>query len=155
MLNDSAHKLWHAFLGTHPEVGECLTPKVLQIETHEKEGARKLERILKGKTKGVSVPLLTLQKGEESLPSVGAFRVVLDGNGLARAIIQTTSVRLRPLFGIPMSFIELEGEGFNSHEAWEKGVWDRFSKDLQPFGKKLHSSTIVVCEEFKLMFSGK
>ncbi|MFM1878792.1 MAG: hypothetical protein RLZZ241_1658 [Bacteroidota bacterium] len=155
MLTDSAHKLWHAFLGTHPDVDNCLSPKTLQIETDHKDGIRKLDHILKGRIKAFSIPLLALQKKGEALPSKGSFSVVQDGKGNARAIIQTTEVRLRPLFNVTLSFIELEGAGFNTHDAWKKGVWERFAKDLAPFGKVPHDSTIVVCETFNVVFIGK
>lgn len=150
MSNDSAFKIWEAFTASHSDIASEAKPKSRILKN-----IGDLDLILRGKKKAQSYSLSAQQLQNKPRPALGDFWILSDQNNRARCILQTTSVRLRPLFNIPQSFIELEGNGFKNSEAWREFVWQQFASELEPFGKKPHESMIVVCEEFNIVFQTK
>lgn len=57
---------------------------------------------------------------DEDIPYAGAYSVVLDGQGEARAIIKTISVEVIPFNEVAEGFAYLEGEGDRSLEYWQE-----------------------------------
>ena len=99
--------------------------------------------------------LLELQNRNESLPKIGDFSILTDSGGKARCVVRTVAVRLKPFFSISTSYARLEGEGDGSLETWKSLHWERFQKELEPFGRQPRESMIVVCEVFEKVYDGE
>lgn len=152
MENASARNLWGDFLDAHLEYAFVDAPKVLRFYDNEKDANTCLKLISSGTKKATSQSLLGLQLRNERIPKIGDFKIVTDWSGKAKCIIKTTEVKYIPYFNIDEGFTELEGEGDKSLLQWRKTNWERYTNELQPFGRVPRESMIIVCEKFENVF---
>lgn len=105
-----------------------------------------LALVLAGKKTATCGALRDFGPGKEALPEVGRRDVVLDGQGLRAAVIETLEVNIRRFDEVDAGFARDEGEGDLSLDGWRAGhqrYFERnggFSPDMQ-----------LVCERFRLV----
>lgn len=155
MKNSSAKSLWGDYLDHHLEYAFASEPRVGTIGDTPENADRNLHLVLQGKKRSYSRSLLELQNRNESLPKIGDFSILTDSGGKARCVVRTVAVRLKPFFSISTSYARLEGEGDGSLETWKSLHWERFQKELEPFGRQPRESMIVVCEVFEKVYDGE
>lgn len=88
---------------------------------------------------------------DEDIPYAGAYSVVLDGQGEARAIIKTISVEVIPFNEVAEEFAYLEGEGDRSLEYWQEVHEAFFRREFERTQFIFDEYTPVVCEIFELV----
>lgn len=88
----------------------------------------------------------------EPLPTVGAYSVILDGNGKAVAIIETTSVEVMPFKEVTAAHAFLEGEGDRSLNYWRNVHETFFKKECEEINQPFSGDMLVVCERFTRVF---
>lgn len=86
------------------------------------------------------------------LPEVGELSIVLDGNGDAVCIIQTTNVAVVPFNEVSAEFACREGEGDRSLAYWRNVHKSFFKEDFTEAGLEFSETSLVVCEEFEVVF---
>jgi uncharacterized protein YhfF len=69
---------------------------------------------------------------DEPTPSVGDRFVMEDEQGVRRAIIEVTEVRVLPAAEIDVQFARDEGEGFESVEDWHAAHERFFERTIEP-----------------------
>ena len=84
----------------------------------------------------------------EPLPRAGEYSVILDSNGDAVCVIQTTKVYIAPFAQINERHAWKEGEGDRSLSYWRTVHHWFFSEELLSVGVTFHPDMEVVCEEF-------
>ena len=89
---------------------------------------------------------------EEELPKVGDLDVVLDGQGQAVAIIETTKVTVIPFRDVSADHAYKEGEGDRSLTYWRQVHEELFTKWLAEIGLTFSPESKVVLEEFQLVY---
>ena len=89
---------------------------------------------------------------EEELPKVGDLDVVLDGQGQAVAIIETTKVTVIPFREVSADHAYKEGEGDRSLAYWRQVHEELFTKWLADIGLSFSPASKVVLEEFQLVY---
>lgn len=89
---------------------------------------------------------------EEELPRVGDLDVVLDGQGQAVGIIETTKVTVLPFREVSADHAYKEGEGDRSLAYWRQVHEELFTKWLADIGLSFSPSSKVVLEEFQLVY---
>ena len=89
---------------------------------------------------------------EEELPKVGDLDVVLDGQGQAVAIIETTKVTVIPFRDVSADHAYKEGEGDRSLTYWRQVHEELFTKWLADIGLSFSPASKVVLEEFQLVY---
>ena len=89
---------------------------------------------------------------EEELPRVGDLDVVLDGQGQAVGIIETTKVTVLPLREVSADHAYKEGEGDRSLAYWRQVHEELFTKWLADIGLSFSPASKVVLEEFQLVY---
>ena len=89
---------------------------------------------------------------EEELPKVGDLDMVLDGQGQAVAIIETTKVTVLPFRDVSEDHAYKEGEGDCSLAYWRQVHEELFTKWLAEIGLSFSPSSKVVLEEFQLVY---
>ena len=67
-------------------------------------------------------------------------------------IIRTTSVHLSPFAQVSADHAYKEGEGDQSLEYWRAVHEDFLSRELATIGRTFDKNTLVVCEEFELVY---
>ena len=90
---------------------------------------------------------------EEELPKVGALDVVLDGQGQAVAIIETTKVTVIPFRDVSADHAYKEGEGDRSLTYWRQVHEELFTKWLADIGLTFSPESKVVLEEFQVVYA--
>lgn len=117
------------------------------------EMADELARLVRNGTKTATSSLFFMYLLEnEKLPYVGEHNIILDGDGHAVAIVETTTVEIIPFYKVSERHAYLEGEGDRSLAYWRKVHQEFFSKELQEIGKEFDPKMLIVCEEFKLVY---
>ena len=89
---------------------------------------------------------------EEELPRVGDLDVVLDGQGQAVGIIETTKVTVLPFREVSADHAYKEGEGDRSLAYWRQVHEELFTKWLADIGLTFSPESKVVLEEFQLVY---
>lgn len=89
---------------------------------------------------------------EEELPRVGDLDVVLDGQGQAVGIIETTKVTVLPFREVSADHAYKEGEGDRSLAYWRQVHEELFTKWLAGIGLSFSPASKVVLEEFQLVY---
>ncbi|TSB47951.1 ASCH domain-containing protein [Alkalicoccobacillus porphyridii] len=92
---------------------------------------------------------------EEKLAEVGQLNILLDGQGCARAIIQTTHVEVVPFKEVREEFALLEGEGITSLEDWQRSHQEFFTREWEAAGGRFNTNMMVFCETFKIVYRAK
>lgn len=118
------------------------------------EMANRLANLVQEGTKTATASALwQIEAGEEKLPEVSDFSVVLDGNGRPCCVIKTMEVEVVPFDEVQSEFARAEGEGFKSIDDWREGHWEYWSRTLQKIGRRPSRRMPVVCERFEVVHS--
>lgn len=150
--NHSAKNMWGDYLDSHLEHAFADAPKIIQLGETEQDINTSVKLIKEGVKKATSYSLLGLQYRKEPLPKTGDFLVIANSSDIAQCIVRTTSVKLKPFFGIDADYVRLEGERDKSLDFWKKKYWDYFLRELEPFERLPRESMIVVCVTFDKVF---
>lgn len=80
------------------------------------------------------------------IPFAGALSILLDGQGRARAIVETERVEIRPFGSVDEDFARAYGEGDRTLAWWrsEIGAWYRASAARH--GEDFSDDTPLICE---------
>jgi uncharacterized protein YhfF len=80
------------------------------------------------------------------IPFVGALSILLDGQGRARAIVETERVEIVPFGSVDEDFARAYGEGDRTLAWWrsEEGAWYRASAARH--GQDFSDDTPLICE---------
>ena len=80
------------------------------------------------------------------IPFVGALSILLDGQGRARAIVETERVEIMPFGSVNEDFARAYGEGDRTLAWWrsEVGAWYRASAARH--GQGFSTDTPLICE---------
>jgi uncharacterized protein YhfF len=141
--------MWYEFKKVKPD-----TPEDYEAWAFgdSKEMADELaELVLKG-VKTATASNYSLYENDEELPYVGLHNIVLDGDGEAVAIVETTSVEIVPFDEVTEEQAYLEGEGDRTLKYWRDVHEDFFKRELEEVNQKFHNKIPVVCERFKLLY---
>lgn len=143
-------ELWQAYIQDH------------KIETNEYEAwafggnPNKLAQLVFNGEKVATASAYPLYELEnEPLPQVGAYSVILDEEGEAVCMIQTTKVYVLPFNEVSEAHAYKEGEGDKSLAYWRKVHNEFFTDCLSEVGLVFDEQMQVVCEEFKLVYKVK
>lgn len=155
MENTTARNLWGDFLDQHLEYAFAQEPRVICLSEDKLDTDRQLELILSGKKRAFSHSLLGMQYRNEKLPKIGDFTIITDNQGVAKCILRTVAVRLKPYFSIRESYAKIEGEGDLSLPYWKEMHWERITQELEEYQRVPRESMIIVCEYFDKVFAPK
>ena len=152
MENSSARNMWGDFLDAHLEFAFEEAPKVISFSDIAQDADQSVDLVIKNIKKAATFSLIGLQNRKEPLPKIGSFIIITDGNGMAKCIIRTTSVKLKPFFSITQDYAQLDGLGDKSLEHWKKYHWNYFTRELAAFKRVPSDSMIVVCVAFERVY---
>ena len=86
----------------------------------------------------------------EALPRAGDISIILDGDARPVAIIERTSVEIRPFDTVTLDYARIEGEGDGSLEYWRAAHVEYFGDVCASLGDAFSTSTSVICQVFRL-----
>ncbi|WP_151732874.1 ASCH domain-containing protein ['Paenibacillus yunnanensis' Narsing Rao et al. 2020] len=86
-----------------------------------------------------------------AVPFAGGHSVLLDGEGVPRAIIETVRVEIIPFDEVGAEFAYSEGEDDRSLESWRYNHELYFTRENQAYGRPFDPQMPVVCENFRVV----
>lgn len=98
-------------------------------------------------------PLYALEG--EPLPEEGAYSVILNAQEEAVCVIRTERVSLVPFDQVPQEHAYREGEGDRTLAYWREVHEPFFWGYLEAAGLPFTPETIVVCEEFRVVYGSR
>ncbi|WP_158233864.1 ASCH domain-containing protein [Sporosarcina sp. P3] len=151
--NESIERMWEEFKRIHPNAPE-------QYEAwsfgNSKQMADELAELVVEGTKTATSSNYTLYEIEdEPLPMVGLHNIILDGEGMAVAVVKTTSVKVVPFNKVTEEHAYLEGEGDRSLHYWQEVHKEFFENELKEVNQDFHREIPVVCETFELLYKNE
>lgn len=150
MNKESVEKLWEAYRKSNPDA-----PKVYEAWAFgdSKEMADELaDLVIKGIKTATASNYVLYELEEEALPHVGLHNVILNGDGEAVAIMETTSVEVIPFDEVTAEQAYLEGEGDRSLAYWREVHEEFYRKELEAIGREFTHKIPIVCERLKLLY---
>ena len=87
-----------------------------------------------------------------TLPKVGDFVVVVDGDGIPQCIWKTTQVQIKPLNAVDDAFAWDEGEGDRSRQWWLDAHRRYFTRQAARDGFEMHDAIEAVFERFEVVW---
>lgn len=110
-----------------------------------------LELVLTGVKTGTASSVWDYEASGDRMPEVGELSVILDGAGVPRAVIRTTSIQIVPFDQVTAEHAHAEGEGDRSLAAWRE-IHERFWKEHSTGSKAWTPDMPVLCERFELVY---
>jgi uncharacterized protein YhfF len=90
-----------------------------------------------------------------TLPKVGDFVVVVDGQGEPQCIYRTTQIEVKPLIAVDDQFAWDEGEGDRSRASWLDDHRDYFARQAEREGFAMHDMIEAVFERFEIVWPAR
>ncbi|MFB1051993.1 ASCH domain-containing protein [Paraliobacillus sp. JSM ZJ581] len=150
MKNDSIIQMWKDYKKINPEAP---TNYDAWAFGDSKEMADDLAALVLEGTKTATASNYILYELEnEELPYVGLMNVILDGEGNAVAIVETTSVEIVPFDEVTAEQAYLEGEGDRTLSYWREVHEAFFKKELEAINQDFNYNILVVCERFQMVY---
>ncbi|WEG15114.1 ASCH domain-containing protein [Alkalihalophilus pseudofirmus] len=148
--NTSITQLWETFRKSNPNAPEEYSAWAFG---DSKEMADELALLVVEGVKTATASNFTLYELEnEALPQVGQLNIILNGEGDAAAIVQTTSVEVIPFDEVTKEHAYLEGEGDRSLAYWRDVHETFFRKEFDQIEKEFTYKMPVVCERFEVVY---
>ena len=131
---------------------ELVTPPAWSFGSTPEQADELLDLVLSGEKTATASAAWDYEAEGEPLPKVGELSIVTDSQGRPRALLQTTSVDVRPFDEVDAEHAYLEGEGDRSLEFWRR-VHEQFFTDHAEHGHGFSMTMPVVLERFDLLYS--
>lgn len=152
MNNDSVIQLWKNY---RKKVADAPESYDAWAFGDSKEMADELAKLVADGIKTATSSNYILYEENEPLPYAGLHNVILDGDGNAAVIIETTFVEIVPFDEVTEEYAYLEGEGDRTLKYWREVHESFFKKELRETKHEFYPEMPVVCERFKVVFTNK
>ena len=149
----SVVKLWERFVEAHPEYPVKTLPDVFYFSDNQTDADELAELVVQGVKQATATSLWWFETQNEKLPKPGDPHVVIDWNGNAKAVIETTKIELVPFKNVSEAFAHTEGEGDKSLAYWRRVHMLYYTNEMKPYGETFHEDMVIVCEYFKTIYT--
>jgi len=110
--------------------------------------------VLAGRKRATASLALWYGAEREFLPKAGDLKVIVDGAGAPRCVIEILSVEERRFCDVDESFAAVEGEGDGSLDDWRREHHRFFAAELAAEGLGFSEEVSVVLERFRVVWAG-
>ncbi|WP_053352218.1 ASCH domain-containing protein [Leucobacter musarum] len=144
---------WLARRAESPGLPERL-PEVWAFGATPEHADELLDLVLAGVKTGTASSLWDYEATGDPMPAVGDYSVILDGAGIARAVLVTTGIEIVPFDEVTAEHAHSEGEGDRSLEYWRAAherYWRAYSENPRGFAADMP----VICERFRLVYPAR
>ncbi len=146
----SIDHMWNAFRQENPNAPEKY--EAWAFGNSEEMADELAALVLAGKKTATASNYRMYQLEEEALPYIGLHNIILNGAGLAVAVMETTSVAIIPFDEVTAEHAYLEGEGDRSLSYWRDVHEAFFTAELSAVDEAFHDKLPIVCERLKLVY---
>jgi uncharacterized protein YhfF len=154
--SEAAARYWDEFLATRPD-DDPVRERAYVAESFGDSPAladKLCSLIVRGAKTATCSALWAWEAEGNDIPKPGYTQVVLDGRGVPRCVIETTTVKVMPFRYVDQAFAAAEGEGDADLASWRKGHWRYFERTLAAIGKRPTEDMPLVCERFRVLYRG-
>ncbi len=142
-------QLWELYLEKYPEEKRSYTAWAFAGDATTADKLAQL--VLEGTKTATSSAYPLYELDGSPLPEVGGLNIILDSDGNAVAITETTRVYTCPFVEVTEEHAYLEGEGDRSLDFWRLVHQVFFTRELFLRDLNFDDEMLVVCEEFRLI----
>jgi uncharacterized protein YhfF len=150
---DLAVKFWTRFLAASPQMGALPFPRMVEPFGDSVELANKLIALVVNGPKRATAGSLVDYQRDDMLPIVGVASIATDGQGIPRAVLRTTEVRIGPLHSVDDAFAWDEGEGDRTRTDWLDMHTRFFQRYLPTIGETFSPDMPTVFERFEVLYT--
>lgn len=153
MEHKSVKKMWENYLATIGEepYNTNKTYRTWHFCDNEQDANDLVKLVINCTKKATASLYLSYSAENEELPKEGDYNIIINWDGVAQCIIQTTNIDIVPYKDVTEEFAATEGEGDKSLEYWRNCHWDYFSREMREIGKEPSGNMLVVCEKFEVV----
>ena len=149
-VDPSIVRLWDRYRASDP-AAPATVPTSFHFCDNQRDADICALLVAIGKKRATATSLAELELDGEPVPHVGAYAIVTDWTGEAKAVIRTTSVEIRRFYEVDEDFAREEGEGDCTLEWW-RTVHDAYYKRvLTDSGHVVDANLEIACERFELL----
>jgi len=149
---ESVEVFWAAFCRAAGVSGAC--PAVTCFGDSQAMQDELCALVLAGAKRGTANLALWYGAEREFLPKPGELRVVVDGGGRPRCVIEILAVEERRFCDVDEAFAAVEGEGDGSLDDWRREHLRFFAAELAAEGLRFSEEVRVVLERFRVVWAG-
>lgn len=143
----NAQELWNKYKKINPSIGDDIDAWQFSAE------ADLLAKLVLEGTKTATASAYDLYAVDnDPLPEVGSYDVVLDSKEQAVCIIQIKKVSVVPFKEVSAEHAFKEGEGDKSLAYWRQVHEEFFKPYYEEYGLTFTSESLIVLEEFEVVY---
>ena len=153
-IEDTPEIFWKAFFSSNQKDQPALdTPYQAWAFGDSASMADNLAALVLSRQKTATASLHWVYQVEnETLPQVGEFNIILNGNEVPTCITRTIQVEIKPFDQVDALFANDEGEGERTLAYWRKVHWEFFARECVAINRQTRLDMPVVCERFRLVY---
>ena len=140
-------QMWQAYKILNQSIGDKIDAWAFGVEADYLA-----ELVLMGQKTATSSAFDLYAVGNEPLPKENELSVILDSKENAICIIETMKVEVIPFKEVSENHAYKEGEGDRTLAYWQKLHENLFSKWLHEVGLHFSQDSLVVLEEFRVVY---
>lgn len=108
--------------------------------------------VLAEKKRGTCSVFDFYKMNKETLPQIGQFDIILNGQGEPVAIIQIKKIELVQMDSIGEEFALSEGEGDLTYKYWYDEHKKFFMNEAESLGVEFNTQMELICENFEVVY---
>lgn len=143
----TAEEMWQAYKAINPNISDNIYAWAFGAEPD-----RLAQLVLEGTKTATASSYDEHLYENEPIGEVGNLSVILDSQGEAVCIIQTTKITVLPFDEVPAEHAYKEGEGDRSLAYWRQVHKELFTEWLRDIGISFTETSRVVLEEFEVVY---
>ena len=109
--------------------------------------------VLDGTKRATANLVWSFEAAGQRLRVPGDLRIVTFWNGSPACVIETIEIETVPFDQVTPEFAAIEGEGDGTLKYWKWGHTNYFTRECHRLNRIFSGSMLVVCEQFKVVFS--
>ena len=152
MTHPSVAAMWQRFRALNPEAPEE-APLAYHFCDNQADAETCANLVVKGQKQATAASLAELDLAGYQVAQPGEYAVVTDFDGVARAVIRTTTVEIRRLGEVDAQFAWDEGEGDRSLEWWREAHLAYYRRVLADSPVPVDDDLMIACERFETLFT--
>lgn len=153
-LHKSVYKIWGDYVSSNPLAKNDTIPESWFFHNNKYDADRLATLVVEGKKKASSGLYLWYKEANADLPKVGTKSIVTDFDGKARAIIESSKVDTVPFHSISKDYAQMDmGTTTEPLKKWKKAHWSFFKSAMKESGGQPTEEMLIVCEEFKTIWT--
>ncbi len=150
MTHASVTELWNRFRDHHKSA-PVDAPEAYYFCDNKADADACAQLVVEGRKQATAGAFVDLEFYGEELAQVGQYFVITDFEGVAKAVIQITSVKMVRFGDIDEDFARAEGEGDLTLDWWRTAHRAFFERSFDGRGIPVDDELMVVCERFETL----